>query len=302
MSPKEKTVWFAKHLYVRFKDDDVPAMSAQLTYYLILAFFPFLIFLVTIISFLQLGGNSVLDEFIRMLPADSADSLRKTLQEVTENRSGAVLSFGMLGTLWAASNGVGAIMKGLNKAYDEKETRPFWKTRGLSLLSTVVLAVVIAVSIPLLVFGHVIGEYIFRLLSFPQGFELIWGLIRYAFPVAALFGVFALLYWLIPDRRLTFREVVPGALFAVVGWIASSLLFAVYVNHFGNYSKTYGSLGGVILLLIWLYMSANILLLGGEINATLAFDKKGAQNRSSRIRTHTMEFPPLRGGSGVTRG
>lgn len=302
MSPKEKTVWFAKHLYGRFKDDDVPALSAQLTYYLILAFFPFLIFLVTIISFLQLGGNSVLDEFIRMLPADSADSLRKTLREVTENRSGAVLSFGMLGTLWAASNGVGAIMKGLNKAYDEKETRPFWKTRGLSLLSTVVLAVVIAVSIPLLVFGRVIGEYIFRLLSFPQGFELIWGLIRYAFPVAALFGVFAMLYWLIPDRRLTFREVVPGALFAVVGWIASSLLFAVYVNHFGNYSKTYGSLGGVIVLLIWLYLSANILLLGGEINATLAFDKKGAPNRSSRIRTHTMEFPQLRGGSEVTRG
>jgi membrane protein len=301
MTRTEKAKWYAKHLYARFKDDDVPSLGAQMTYYLILAFFPFLIFLVTLISFFRITGDSMLNEFILLLPSDTGSSLRTTLTEVTANRNGAVLSFGMLGALWAASNGVGAIMKGLNKAYDEKETRPFWKVRGIALLSTLVLAIVIAVSVLLLVFGRILGEYVFRLLNFPEGYSVIWGIIQYAFPVAALFGVFALLYWLIPDRRLSLRDVIPGALFTTIGWIAFSLLFSLYVNHFGNFSKTYGSLGGVIVLLIWLYMSSNLLLLGGEINATFAYDKEGQKSGSPRTRTHSMEFPAFRGGSGASR-
>lgn len=292
---------YAKNLYARFKDDDVPALGAQLTYYLILAFFPFLIFLVTIVSFFQMSGDSVLSEWIRMLPADTGGRLRTTLTEVTANRSGAVLSFGMLGTLWAASNGVNAIIKGLNKAYDEKETRPFWKVRGISVLSTLVLAVVIVLSMLLLVFGKVLGEYVFRLLSFPDGFPLIWNVVQYVVPLTAMLGVFVLLYWLTPDRRLTFREVIPGAVFTTVGWIASSLLFSLYVNHFGNYSKTYGSLGGVVVLLVWLYLSSNIILLGGEINATLAFDKEGRQSRISPVNKHVAkELPSFRNRSGAT--
>jgi membrane protein len=181
----------------------------------------------------------------------------------------------MLATVWAASNGVNAIIKGLNKAYDEEETRPFWKVRGFSVIATLILAVVILVSMLMLVFGRIIGEYLFKWLDYPNAFPWIWSVIKLAIPLVALFGVFLLLYRVLPNRRLSWKDAVPGSLFTTLGWIVSSLLFSVYVNQFGNYAKTYGSLGGIIVLLIWLYWSSIIVLLGGEINATIAFSKEG---------------------------
>jgi membrane protein len=301
MSVVERAKYYAKHLYTRFKDDDVPSIGAQLTYYLLLSFFPFLIFLVTVIGFFQMSGDSVLSQFIRMLPSDTGQSVRETLTEVTANRSSAILSFGMIGTLWAASNGINAIIKGLNKAYDEQETRPFWKIRALSVVATIVLAVVIVVSMLLLVFGEIMGEYVFRFLGFPQGFGLIWNLIQFAVPVIAMFSVFLLLYRATPDRRLTWKEVVPGALFATFGWIGSSVLFSLYVNHFGNYTKTYGSLGGIIVLLIWLYWSSIIIIVGGELNATLAFDREGRVKETAQARRYTLNLPSYRDSGGTAR-
>jgi membrane protein len=181
----------------------------------------------------------------------------------------------MLATIWAASNGVNAIIKGLNKAYDEEETRPFWIVRGISVISTLVLAVVILISMLTLVFGRIIGEYLFEWLNYPVAFPRIWSVLKLAIPLVAIFGVFMLMYQVTPNRRLTWRDVLPGSVFTTVGWIVSSLLFSFYVNHFGNYAKTYGSLGGIIVLLIWLYWSSIIVLLGGEINATYAFGREG---------------------------
>lgn len=275
MKKKEKAIEFVHCLVSRFREDDVPSLSAQLTYYLILAFFPFLIFLVSVVGFAQLSADDLLAEFIRVLPSDSGTTVRDIIAEVTENRSGALLSIGMLATIWAASNGVNAIIKGLNKAYDEEENRPFWKVRGMSVLATLVLPIVIIISMVLLVFGKGIGEYLFEWMNYPDGFTLIWAAIKFAVPLIALFSVFMLLYRITPNRKLTWKAVIPGSLFTTVGWIVSSLLFSFYVNQFGNYTKTYGSIGGIIVLLIWLYWSSIIVLLGGEINATLAFSKEG---------------------------
>jgi membrane protein len=281
---------FAKSLISRFRDDDVPSLGAQLTYYLILSFFPFLIFMVTLLGFFSLSGDSVIQEFIRVLPTDTGNSVRSILTEVSAHRSGALLSFGMLATLWAASNGVNAIIKGLNKAYDEVETRPFWKVRGISLLSTLALAVVILSAMLLLVFGKLIGDYLARYLNVSSIFSVVWNILQFVVPVVAMFGVFLLLYRLTPDRKLSWREVVPGSVFATLGWIASSLLFSLYINHFGNYSKTYGSLGGIMVLLIWLYWSSIIIMLGGEINATVAFDKEGRQKREPAKDGHVVSL------------
>lgn len=289
MSRKEKAIDFAKSLISRFRDDDVPSLGAQLTYYLVLSFFPFLIFLVSVVGFLQMNEDNVIRDIVLLLPSDSAENIRTIIDEARQNQSGALLSFSMLGTIWAASNGVNAIIKGLNKAYDEKEDRPFWKVRGISIAATLVLALVIWVSMLTLVFGKVIGEYLFQWMNYPAGFELIWGILKFAIPVAAMFGVFLLLYWLAPNRRLTWREVIPGSIFTTLGWIASSLLFSFYVNNFGNYTKTYGSLGGIIVLLIWLYWSSIIVLLGGEINATAAFGKQGQSKKTST--TYAVHVP-----------
>jgi membrane protein len=271
----KKMIAFIQCLISRFREDDVPSLGAQLTYYLILAFFPFLIFLVSIIGLANISSEDMIREFTRVLPSDSGTTVRSIISEITLSSNGTLLSFGMLATIWAASNGVNAIIKGLNKAYDEVENRSFWKVRGLSVLATFVLALVIIISMLMLVFGKGIGEYLFQWMNYPDGFLFIWSIVKLAIPIVALFVVFMLLYRVTPNRKLTWRGVVPGSIFTTIGWIVSSLLFSFYVNEFGNYTKTYGSLGGIIVLLIWLYLSSIIIILGGEINATLAFGKEG---------------------------
>ncbi|MGO4544649.1 YihY/virulence factor BrkB family protein [Paenibacillus sp. 2TAB23] len=289
MRSKSQTVQFIKCLYSRFREDDVPALGAQLTYYLILSFFPFLIFMVSLLGFIELSGDSVIAEFIRVLPTEASDTLSGILSEVVDNGSGTLLSFGMIATIWSASNGINAIMKGLNKAYDVEEQRPFWKVRGISVLATVFLVVVIILVMVMLIFGQAIGQYLFEWLSYPSGFQSIWGIIKYLIPIAAMACAFTLLYWIVPSRRLSLKEVVPGALFATFGWIITSVAFQFYINNFSNYSKTYGSLGGMIILLIWLYMSSILIMLGGEINATLA----SARNNPPQSKTarHSFRLP-----------
>lgn len=258
-----------RNLIARFREDDVPSLGAQLSYYLILSFFPFLIFVLSLLGYARLSQDDLMDMLLKLLPSDTGESVRGIVEEVTSNRSGTLLSFGLLGSIWTASGGVNAMIKGLNKAYDEEENRPFWKVRGLALASTLVLAAVILVSMVLLVFGKTIEEHAFEKLGVPDNWWKTWNVVQFTVPVLALFLVFLLLYRMTPNRRLTWREVMPGSVFASAGWIVSSLLFSFYVNNFGHYSKTYGSVGGIIVLLIWLYITSIIVLLGGELNAAL---------------------------------
>ncbi|MCC3377627.1 YihY/virulence factor BrkB family protein [Cohnella sp. REN36] len=272
---KQRTLRFAEKLYCRFQDDEVPAMGAQLTYYLILSVFPFLIFLVALIGYTPFTTADMMDAVSRLLPDLSNQVLADTIEGIQNNRSHTLLSIGMIGTLWSASSGVNAIIKALNKAYDEPETRPFWKVKGLSLLCTVILTVVIFLSLALLIFGRWLGERLTGWFSPPAFFDNVWAVGQFVIPVVIIALVFLFMYRYVPNRHLTFRSVLPGALFATLGWILASALFAFYVNNFGNYTKTYGSLGGIIVLLTWLYISGIIIVMGGEINATLAFDEEG---------------------------
>ncbi|MBB6633872.1 YihY/virulence factor BrkB family protein [Cohnella thailandensis] len=263
-----------RSLIAKFRETDVVSLGAQLSYYLILAFFPFLIFLISLIGHFRLSSDTLMDILVRLLPNATGSSIRDVVNEVTANQSGALLSFGLLGSIWSASGAVNAMIKGLNKAYGEQEHRAVWRVRGISLLATLVLAAIIIVSMALLVFGETIQQELLTRLGAPEHWSRIWSVLQIVVPVVVLFCVFLLLYRMTPDRRLTWSEVIPGSVFAAIGWIASSLLFSFYVNNFGNYSKTYGSLGGVIVLLIWLYLSSIILLVGGILNAEFANNKQ----------------------------
>ncbi|QHT63811.1 YihY/virulence factor BrkB family protein [Paenibacillus lycopersici] len=273
---------FSKHLYCRFQDDDVQAMGAQLTYYLILSFFPFLIFIIALLSFADLTVKDVIDRIAPVMPQVSAQTIGDAFAEIQKARSGPLLSFGLLVTIWSASSGVGAVIKALNKAYDIEETRPFWKVKAYALLFTVVLALVIVFCLVMLIFGRVIGDMLYRYARLPGNFAAFWQFAQFALPIAVMAIVFAALYLYAPNLRLRFREVLPGALFATFGWIATSLAFSFYVNNFGNYSKTYGSIGGIIVLLTWLYLSSIVIVLGGEINAVLHFDRNGKTKETNK--------------------
>lgn len=263
------TFTFIKQLLQKIKADDVQGISAQLTYYLILSLFPFLIFIMTLIGYANISLEDKIQQLEQVMPAEAVSIIEEILQDVSEGRSQALLSFGMLATLWAASKGVNAVIKGLNRAYDIDESRAFWKIRGIAFLATLTIGFVVLLSILLLVLGTWLKTQVFLLTDLPYGLQKLWDLLQYAVPLLVMFIVFTLLYWIAPSRRLALREVVPGALFSTFGWIATSVLFSVYVNQFSDFTKTYGSLGGVMILLIWLYISSIIILAGGEINAIL---------------------------------
>ncbi|OMF94903.1 YihY/virulence factor BrkB family protein [Paenibacillus sp. FSL R7-0337] len=263
------TFKFIKQLWVKIGADDVQGIAAQLTYYLILSLFPFLIFIMTLIGYANISLEKNIGQLEQIMPAEAISIIEEILQDVSAGRSQTLLSFGMLATLWAASKGINAIIKGLNRAYEIDESRVFWKIRGIALLATLTIGFVVLLSILLLVLGSWLKTQVFLLVDLPYGFQKLWDLLQYAIPLFVMFIVFTLLYWIAPSRRLALREVMPGALFTTIGWITTSILFSVYVNQFSDFSKTYGSLGGVTVLLIWLYISSFIILAGGEINAVL---------------------------------
>lgn len=274
---KSRVAWlidFFKQLYKKIKADDIQATSAQLTYYLLLSFFPFLIFIMTLVGYANISMIDKVDDLREIIPVQAVSIIEEIIKEVSEGRSQALLSFGMLATLWATSRCINAIIKGLNKAYDIEDNRRLWKVRVFSILGTFVIGIVVLLSILMIVFGNWVGNQLSFLFHFSDSIHRLWNFLQYMVPLLVMTVVFTFLYLIGPNQKITFKEALPGAAFTTLGWIITSITFSIYVNQFGNFTKTYGSLAGVMILLIWLYISSNIILIGGEINATLAHRKR----------------------------
>lgn len=262
-----------KNLIRKFTEDDVFALATQLSYSLLLAFFPFLIFVMTLIGYSPVESEDVLISFQRILPTDVFKLISNTVVEIVDTKNGNLLSFGLITTLWASSNGFKAMIKCLNKAYDEKENRSFLKIESTALLCTFGLAFIIIASVLLLVFGEINGRLLGAYLGFAEVFRRIWNILRYLIMLSTMIFIFAALYHYTPSRRLTWKEVIPGAIFTTLGWLLSSIIFSYYINNFGNYSKLYGSIGAVIVFMLWLFLVSLMLLTGGELNAVLVFGR-----------------------------
>ncbi len=268
-----KCIEFYKAFRKRLRDDDVTAMAAQITYYFILSFFPFLLLLITLVGYVPVTGKESLEEFYGILPEDAYKFINQVIQEVSDSGNRSLLSFGMITVLWASSSGASALIKVINKAYDKKETRAFWKVKGVSLLFTIMFAGIIILTLVLLVFGELIGRYLSEYPGISNVFVLVWKVSRYLIAVFSLFIIFFLVYFYMPCKRLSAKEVIPGAIFSTIAWIIISIIFSFYINSFGRYSLIYGSVGGIIVLLVWFYLSSMIMIIGGEINAVTAYDK-----------------------------
>lgn len=270
-------VMLVLEFYGRFGAHEIPALGAQMSYYLILAFFPFIIFLLTLLSFTPLTGDLALYDLSRLIPANAYDLVQDVVAQTMATRRHTLLSFGLLFTLWSAITGVNALIRGVNKAYSEQESRPFWKHTLISIVFTIGLVLVIILALTLLVAGKQLGEMFFSYLGVTELYHLSWNLFRYLVPLSVMFLVFILFYRYAPNRKTSWQRVIPGSLFSTLGWVGTSWGFAYYVNHFANYSRTYGSLGAFIVLLLWLYLSSMIILLGAEINAVLEPHEWGRQ-------------------------
>ncbi len=185
------------------------------------------------------------------------------------NQRGGLLSLGILAALWTSSSAVTAIIDGLNRAYDVEEGRPFWKVRLMAILLTIGLSAFIIVSLILLTFGPQIGGWIADKVGLGSAFKLAWNVLRWPVIVGLLIVAMALVYYIAPDVEQQWQWITPGSIVAVIGWLLASLGFSYYVNNFGSYNATYGSIGAVIVLLTWMYVSGFFILVGGEINAEI---------------------------------
>lgn len=264
---------FIKALYKAYIKDELAGLSAQVAYFLLLSIFPFLLFLMTLITKSPLQDVDILGPLVHILPYDTFKFLKNNLLNLAQRRNLKLFSIGLLGTLWAASNGVGAIIVGLNKAYNVKEKRSFIRIKLVSIVFTLALSFVVILYFTLLVFGKRLGVF-FTSLGLSQNLRAIWDIFRFVIPIAMMVIVFACIYRFTPCSRLGWREVLPGAIFTTVGWLVASLAFSYYLDNIWNIELVYGSIGSFIALLIWLYLSATLLLLGGQVNALLAFSQR----------------------------
>lgn len=261
-------VFFLRQLIGRFIDNRVPDLSAQLAFYFMLSLFPFLIFAVTVLSY-TVTAEDVLEIISRYVPSEAMEPIERNVRDVLSGRSGKWLSFSILATLWPASHATNALISSLNEAYDVEESRPFWKARGMAIMLTLALIGVLLIALTLPVFGRTIGWLIFSLFGWSHAFFSIWDTLRWSLSFLLLFAVFLFLYRVAPNKRLGLMDSIFGALFATVSWQLASLVFSYFVSQFGNYSATYGGLAGVVILMVWFYVTGMIMLIGGEINATL---------------------------------
>ncbi|HEY0764661.1 MAG TPA: YihY/virulence factor BrkB family protein [Pyrinomonadaceae bacterium] len=263
-----------KRVWAEVQGDNVFGRAAELSYYFLLALFPFLIFLTSIIGFVLGSGtgtrHALFEYLARIMPPSAFQLIDNTMTEISTASGGGKLSFGILAALWAASNGLGAITESLNTAYDLKESRPWWKQRLTAIGLTSALSVLIIGALILVVAGGHIAEWLAATYGFGPVFPLTWKIIQWPAVLACMTFAFALIYYFAPDfRKQAWQWLTPGSVIGVVLWLLVSLGFRVYLHFFNSYSATYGSLGAVIVLMLWLYLTGAAVLIGGEVNSEI---------------------------------
>lgn len=273
-----------KRIYVELSNDDVWGHAAQLAYYFLFSLFPFFIFLTALLAYVPIPDllPQIMSLIGGLVPAAAWEMVEENMSELVSEPRGGLLSFGILLALWVSSSAMVAIADGLNRAYGVKESRPFWKIRLQAMSLTIGLAVLIVISMTLLIFGPELGHWLAEYAGAGPAFDILWSVVRWPVIVFLMTFAIALIYYFMPDVEQEWRWVTPGSAFAVLMWIAMSLGFRVYVDNFGQYDRTYGSIGAVIVLLTWMYLSGVTLLVGGEINAEIEHAAAGGKNKGEK--------------------
>ena len=247
-------------------------MAAALAYYFILSLFPALIFLSAVVAYLPVPDlfDQALNLMGQFLPTDSMGLVRRVLADVVTPNKGAFLSFGILVTLWSASGGFSAAIEALNIAYDVEDDRPFWKTRPLAVGLAIITGALLLTALSVMIVGPRFGEWLAARVHLSNLFVLLWPFIHWSIAVGFTILAVETLYYLAPNVKQRFLATLPGAILAVGCWIGLSFLLGMYLRHFGNFNKTYGTLGAAIVLMVWLYWTGFAMLVGAELNAELA--------------------------------
>ncbi|MBD1373827.1 YihY/virulence factor BrkB family protein [Hazenella sp. IB182357] len=261
-------LYFLRELKDRFVGDHLFDSAAQLAYYFLMSLFPFLFVAFTFLGYLPVSSFEILEMVKPYAPANTYELISSNLTVVLDEQRGDILSVGIFVTIYLASAAFQSMIRILNKVYQVKQNRPFWKSMviGIVLMFGLLLALVISLILP--VFGKIIGDFVASFFGLTNWFHAIWSWIRWLLSSLVILAVFILLYKYAPNTKVRMIQAIPGALFTTLGWQLSSLGFSYYVS-FNDYTLIYGNLGGLIILVVWFYLSALILIIGGVLNATL---------------------------------
>ncbi|MDX6629331.1 MAG: rane protein [Gaiellales bacterium] len=269
--------WWAtfKRTLVEVRADDLTDRAAALTYYAVLSIFPNLLVLIALLGLLgqyPQTSDALLGIVAQVGPSSAVDTFRGPIEDVVKAKggAGALLGFGLAGAIWSASGYVGAFFRAANVVYETREGRPFWKLRPLQILVTIVMTMLLAlVAIAIVLTGtlaHAVGDAV----GLGSSAVTVWNWLKWPVLLAIVAGMIAALYYIAPNvKQPGLRWITPGSAVALVTWIVASGLFGLYVSQFGSYNKTYGTLGGVIVFLVWLWVSNLALLFGLEFDAEL---------------------------------
>jgi membrane protein len=251
--------------------DDAQGLASQLAYYFFLALFPALLCLLAIASFFPLQNLS--DDMIRLLgpfaPSEMLEIIRQEMSKIAEGQHGGLVTLGLLGALWSSSSAMVAVIGAMNRAYEIEEGRPWWRVRLTAIGLTIALSLLIVVAFTLIVAGPQLADFTARYLAFGSVFVWTWKVIQWPIAFGLVAGGIGLIYYFAPDAEQIWVWITPGSLAATLLWLIGSLAFRFYAVNFGNYEATYGALGGVILLLLWFYLSGLVIVVGAEMNAEI---------------------------------
>ena len=271
VAPAIRLSLVARELWRRLFEDDTFGRAAQLAYYWLFSLFPMLLFLTALLAYVNKPAlfENLFEYLNTVLPRDAYSLLRTTFNQIVRHPRGGLASFGIALTIWAASAGMESLINALHVAYDAPRGRGWWQDKWRSIWMTLGLGVFVTTALVLLFFGGVIGNQIAQGFGYGALFQTGWALLRWGVIIGFIFLALELIYYLAPNVKQPWRATTPGALFALLAWLLISYGFKHYVARFGNYNATYGALGGVMILMLWLYLTGVAILIGGEINSVL---------------------------------
>ncbi len=275
---------FGKKLYKEVNEDNLSSIACELTYKLLLAIFPFLIFAFAILGFLELDSKIIIDMAGESMPKEAMNIINVFMSEVIDSKSPGILSTSLLLSIISSSSGFLSVINGINKSYGFQDKRNFIVKRLVSILLVFAFVFAMIVSILLLIFGDSIEKLLLSLNLLPENIlNAIFGFSSYLFSLLIMLLIVMVIFKLALGNKVNFLSLMPGALVTVLLWVISSKLFNIYVNNFGKYSKVYGSIGSIFVLMLWLNLIAFFLLFGSEINAVLMSYKNNANPEKNRL-------------------
>src|SRR5215216_1576919 len=280
---------FVKLTYKEMNEDHVMAFAGNLTYKGLFAVFPFFTFLLSLLGIFNADDlvKTTVDQLSGVVPESATKFVEDQLLGITNSQAESAFTFGAIVSvalaLWGVSGAFRSVMEAMNVMYSVEEDRPFWKVYGLSIFMSLAVVVLLVGALILVVFGESIGVTVADLVGLGSVFATIWSVVQWPVVALVVLFAFALIYYFAPAAKQRFRWISPGSILAFVFWLIFSLLFSLYASTAGSYNETYGSLAGVIILLLYVYYSALIMLIGAEINQVIEWHIPGGKNEGEKI-------------------